>query len=155
MREYGILKAVEIFHFKEVLCLLKPVLSHDNGSVLFIHNEVTSGLFRLTGLGLQFFTALHLLGYRIRFGIVALVTMRRTRDDKRCSRLIDKNGVNFIHDRKVVLTLHFLFNPNFHVVTQVVKTVFIVGTIGDVSSVLGFSASLIMYIGNDTSYCIS
>ena len=53
-------------------------------------------------------------------------------DDERCARFVNQDGVHLVNDGVVEATLHAVFGFVDHVVTQVVETKFVVGTVGDV-----------------------
>ena len=66
---------------------------------------------------------------------LVFTSCHRTRDDKRCTGIVDKHGVNLIHDGEVVWTLHHFLWCHTHVVAKVVKTKFAVRTESDVAVV--------------------
>ena len=77
-------------------------------------------------------------------GLVALVLVIALRsgdgatDDQRRPGFIDEDGVDLIHDGKVVTALHLLGLVRGHaVVTEVVEAELAVGAVGDVALVLG------------------
>ena len=53
-------------------------------------------------------------------------------DDQRRARLVDQDGVHLVHDGEVQAALHPVAGLVDHVVTQVVKAVFVVGAVGNV-----------------------
>ena len=59
----------------------------------------------------------------------------RAGNDQRSTCFIDQDGVDFIDQRIMQFTLNALFRAKRHVVAQVVKAVFVVGTVSDVSIV--------------------
>ena len=59
----------------------------------------------------------------------------RTGNDERGTGIIDKHGVHLIHNGKMVLALDKVLRIDGHVVAQVVKAEFVVGTEGDVGLV--------------------
>ncbi len=62
---------------------------------------------------------------------------RRTRNDQRRARLVDEDGVHFVHDREIVSVLHDLGRLLRHaVVAQVVEAEFAVRAVGYVAGVL-------------------
>ena len=73
-------------------------------------------------------------------GINGDVLHRRAADDVRGSGFVDKNGVDFVDDGEVKLGHAEVFFAERHVVAEVVKSEFVVGSVGDVAGV-GFSAS--------------
>ena len=76
----------------------------------------------------------------VHFFIHFRAVFSRAGNDQRRTRFIDQDGVNFIHQRIVQFTLNALFRAKRHVVAQVVKTVFVVGTVGDIGGI-GFTLS--------------
>ena len=151
----GIFQRVEVVHFEEILCLLQSLFGHDNGTVFLINDKITGHHLVFTRLGRQLFASLHLLGDLVGFGIVVVVTLGWPGDDQRCPCLIDENGVDFIDDGVVVLTLYLLIKTDFHVVTQVVEAVFVVGTVGDVGIVLSLSLLLVIDVRGDTADAVT
>ena len=55
-----------------------------------------------------------------------------TRDDQRCTGIIDQHGVNLIDDGVVMRTLYEVSRRYGHVITQIVETELIVRTEGDI-----------------------
>ena len=65
-----------------------------------------------------------------------LVAMRYgTRDDERCTGIVDQHGIDLIDNGEVVGTLHQVVGRHGHVVAQVVETELIVGTEGDIGEI--------------------
>ena len=98
----------------------------------FINGEVA-----FTGKGVGIF---FILTNQVRDDFVhALVHFRavfcRTGNDQRGTRFIDQNRVHLIHQRIVQFTLNALFRAERHIVAQVVKAVFVVGTVGNIRTV--------------------
>ncbi len=60
---------------------------------------------------------------------------RRARNNQRRARLVDQNGIHFIHNREAQTALHFVFNTQRHVVAQIIKTVFVVGAVSNIASI--------------------
>ena len=56
-------------------------------------------------------------------------------NNKRCTRFIDQNGIHFVDDGKTEIALEFVLQTKRHVVAQVIKPIFVVGTIGDIGSI--------------------
>ena len=53
--------------------------------------------------------------------------------DKRCPGLINKNRIHLIHDGIVQIPLHELLIVDHHIVTEIIKSQFIIGSIGDIT----------------------
>src|ERR1700761_6402107 len=59
----------------------------------------------------------------------------RTADDQRSTRIVDQYAVHLIHHRIMVLALYHLIRRMHHIVTQIIETEFIIGTIGNVCTI--------------------
>ncbi len=110
----------------------QPALGQVHLTRFLIHGEVA---FALEGVRVLF-----LLTDQVRDDFVdALVhvgaVFRRTGDDQRRTGFVDQDGVHLIHQRIVQLTLNALFRTERHIVTQIVKAVFVVGAVGDICGI--------------------
>ena len=56
-------------------------------------------------------------------------------NDKRCSRFINQYGIDLIDDGIMQTALYQLVLADYHIVTQVIKSQFIIGNIGNVAVV--------------------
>ena len=74
----------------------------------------------------------------VHFFIHFRAVFSRAGNDQRRTRFIDQDGVNFIDQRIVQFTLNTLFRTKRHVIAQVVKAVFVVGTVSNIG-VVGFT----------------
>ena len=72
-------------------------------------------------------------------------------DDQRSTGFIDEHRVHFIHQRIVKWALDALLWRKRHVVTQIVKAEFVVGTVGDVHCI-GFTLLLMIHTWKITAY---
>src|SRR6185436_3113439 len=59
----------------------------------------------------------------------------RSRNDQRSPGIIDQNAIGFIHHCKVVFALHHFFRRMNHIVPEIIKTKFIIGTVSDISEI--------------------
>ena len=66
-------------------------------------------------------------------------------NDKRCSCLINKNRVDLIDNGILKASLYQLLFVNYHVISQVIKSQFIIGNIGNITIIL-FTAFIIFHI---------
>ena len=82
-----------------------------------------------------------------RSGLVAL-----TGNDKRCSRLVDQDGVHFVYNGKVMFPLYLVLLINDHVVTQIVKSQLIVGAVCNIA-VISRTALVVVQTMQDTADC--
>ena len=105
-----------------------------NLTAFLINGEVT---FALEGIRVFFFLTDQLRNKLVHADVHLGAVFCRTRDDQRRTRFIDQNGVNLIHQRIVQFALNTFFRAKRHVVAQVVKTVFVVSTVGDIGGVSG------------------
>src|SRR5271156_5380252 len=70
-------------------------------------------------------------------------------DDQRRARLVNQDGVHFVHDGEVMAALHALRQIVFHVVAQVVETEFVVGAEGDVGGIGGAALDVVQVVHDD------
>ena len=64
--------------------------------------------------------------------------LRGTRDNQRGTRFVNQDAVHFVNDGEGVTALHHLRGIGGHtIVTEIVKTKFAVGAVGNIASVLG------------------
>src|SRR5690606_18970798 len=68
-------------------------------------------------------------------------------DDQRCTGFVDQDGVNFVDNRVGQTARAAILGAVFHIVAQVVKTKFVVGTVGNVS-LIGSNLLGIVLLGN-------
>ena len=59
----------------------------------------------------------------------------RPGDDQRRTGFIDQDRVDLVDDRKIQFPLELVFQPERHVVAQIVETKLVIGTVGNVASV--------------------
>ena len=82
---------------------------------------------------LGFYQTLH-IGSQL-FKQLVLTLGHGAADDKRCTGIVNENGVHLIDDGEVVRALHEVLGARGHVVTQVVKAELVVGTEGDIGKI--------------------
>ena len=75
-------------------------------------------------------------GHLCRLGIFFAGALDLTGDNERRPGFINQNGVDFVDDAKVEGALHHIGHGGRHVVTQVVKAKFAVGSVGNVATVI-------------------
>ena len=59
----------------------------------------------------------------------------RTRNDQWGTCIIDQYTIHLIHHGKMMFALHHFIFGMHHVITEVIKTKFVVGTIGDIAEI--------------------
>ncbi len=82
----------------------------------------------------------------------AIVLVRRffarAGNDQRRTRFIDQDRIDFVDDGEIEFALDIIFQPEFHVVAQVVEPELVVRAVGDVG-VVGFAPLAIIEIVHD------
>ena len=112
---------------------------------LFIDGEVTRGDHTLTRARVSLANLSGQVRHHQVDGLVhGRVIFGLTADDQRGACLVDQDGVHLVDDGVRQCTLHTIGRLVHHVVAQVVKTVFVVGTVGDVTAV----GSLLVFAGH-------
>ena len=143
----------EVFDIEELLRLFHAHLGEGGGIGFFIDDIVDAVLLIkaleiLLRVDLSEYVLFHGAGKLIRALIQVGRLIALAGYDQRGTRLIDEDGVDLVHDRKVMLALNLVFLVDDHVIAQVVKAQFIVGAVGDVGGV-GFSALIVFVIVDD------
>ena len=80
------------------------------------------------------------------------VVVSGTGDDQGSAGLIDEDGVDLVYDAEVVLGLDLVLCTELHVVTQVVESELVVGSVCHIALV-GEAASFVVHVGDDGSDC--
>ena len=109
------------------------------GKVLYVEVSFTLGysVFRQRDLFVLFFYSKVIILFQrpneaIRLGVHIRGLVTFTGNDQRRSGFIDEDGVHFVDDGVVQFPLHHIFLVDHHVVSQVIKSIFVVGSISDV-----------------------
>ena len=121
-------------------------LRHAGGSqvdhfILFIYDEITCLLLDNAHQGihlgqlLHIVAPLHLPGQHVAHFIQGRGLTALARDNQRCAGFIDQHRVHFIDDREMEPPQHQLLFVDHHIVTQIVKSQFIVGHIGNITAI--------------------
>src|SRR5262249_16958194 len=132
----------QLFH------LFEAFIGHGDGFMFLIHSEVAGINFGLTRRGIQFFSLRQLGDNSVDAIVFVGGFFAGAGDDQRRARLIDQDGVDFVHDRKVVAALYAVLEVELHVVAQVVEAELIVGAVGNVGAV-GFAALVVIQVVDD------
>ena len=127
----------QILQAEELLCLGDTTACECRGAEFFIHDVISIQAFIFLFLGIGrcvdnlFQSADELIRSLIQIrGLAPLPG-----NDKRCSRLIDKDGVHLVHDGKVVSALNHMLFVNGHVISKIIKAHFIVCTICNIAGI--------------------
>ena len=121
----NILRVVEVLYPYQLLNLRHSAVSRRHGLCLFVNSVVNA-----------FLQMLHCLCH-LHIAVGGLGA--GTGDNQRCPRLINENAVHLVHDGEVQLSLHHLVQVYHHVVTEVIKAVFIIGTKGNITVIGKFA----------------
>ena len=67
--------------------------------------------------------------------LVELPARHRAGDDQRCTCIVNEYRVDLIHNRIIMRTLYKFVRGMCHIVTKIVETKFVIGTIGNIGSI--------------------
>ena len=117
-----------------------PPLGEFDLAVLFVDEEIARVLHLLAAepgrqRRLDHLLLLELRGEPVDLAVEVRALLRRAGDDQRRSRLVDEDGVDLVDDRVVEGALEPVFEPERHVVPQVVEAELVVGAVDDVGLV--------------------
>ena len=145
-----ILRICKIINMEELLYLSHAVFRKVDRLFLLVYDEIAGLLDVLAHNSVHFgkfaacLASLKLTGKYIA-GLIELCGFSALPgNDKRCPCLIDQYGVHLIDDCKMQPPLHELFFINNHIVTQIIKSEFIVRDISDVACI-SLAALLIVH----------
>ena len=119
-----------------------------HAAAFFVKRVVADNLFPfqligiLAGFGI-FLNLFKLIDELIDIEIPLGVVFGSAGDDERSTRLVDEDGVYFVHNREGKAALHFFFYCKLHIVAQIVKTEFVIGTVGNVRIVSSFPRGVV------------
>ena len=129
--DFHVFRIGEVLDFKESFALGNAAVGQRNLVIFFIDNEVAG--FRL---GFFILVPLRQGGYEaVRSAVHVRGLIAFAGNDQRRSRFINEDGVNFVDDGVVEFALHHFFFVGDHVVTQIVETVFVVGSVCNVRQI--------------------
>ena len=153
MSDLYILGIVKIFDIKILFCFADSLGSKRCSARLFINNVIAVILcYIVARLIVHLFYLEHLkrcrkaVGTGIKLGgLIAL-----TRDNKRSTGFVNKDRVNLVNNRKIMLALNSLLLINYHVITQVIKAKLVIGAIGYIRIIRRFFLVMIQAVDNET-----
>ena len=158
MLDLQVLRICQVLDIEEFLNLLDTLLSKVDNLIFLIYNEVTclDNFLSHDGCHLSHLmaglTTLQLLckdiAHFVKLGGLAALSG----NDKRCTCLIDQDGVDLIDDTVVKVSLNKLFFVDNHVVTKVIKTKLVVGYVCDIASVCR-TALFRLHVVEYNAYC--
>ncbi len=115
----------QVVDAKQLFAFGHALVGEGGGAGLFVHGKVGFG--RKSGDDV------------VHAAVEAGGILRRAGDDQRRARLVDEDGVHFVHDGEIVFALHQLVRVELHVVAQVVEAEFVVGAVRDVGTIGGLA----------------
>ena len=121
---------------QDTLGVLMTLLSQEHLATFFIQGEIA----RLDDALASARVGLTLLLLQLRHrpvdgDVQACVVFGLAADDQRRAGLVDQDGIHLVDDGVIEATLHAVCHLVDHVVAQVIKAVFVVGAVSDVSTV--------------------
>ena len=128
--------AIEVRNVHQVLDVEHALFGKLDVLVLFVDREV---------LVLD-----ELLRNFVCLGVLFSSVFGRTTDDERRTGFVDQDGVDFVNNTEVEFALHELVRFHRHVVAEVVKTEFVVGTVSHVGVVAFAALFRIEAVHNET-----
>ena len=146
--EIPILRIGNVPDAEEALDFFPSFVRNRDVAMLFVNHEIAGEYLRLAGSSILFFAFCELGNDAIDFVILISRFLAGAGDDQRSPGFIDQDGVDFVHNPKVVPTLHAILHIELHVVAQVVEAKFVVGTVGHVGCI-GFAALFVVEIMDD------
>ncbi len=108
-----------------------------NGVVCFFVNDIVGIHIIVAFLLIQFFYHKFSHGARQSLGLFVKVGSRLSgaRNNQRCSRLVNENGIHLVHNGKYMPALRHLLLIYDHVIPQIIESELIVGSIGNIGTV--------------------
>src|SRR5690606_654159 len=85
--------------------------------------------------------AVHL---HVEYGVI----LRRAGNNERRARFVDQDGIHFVNDGIVERPLDHILQRVFHIVAQIIKAIFIVGAVGNVSLINGTAFLVFLIVLN-------
>ena len=153
MQKGGVLGIIEIYKVECLLSLLNASSGDSCGLCLFVYDVVAvlCDLF-LIGLGIHlgYYKGLQSLRKAVRKSIELCGLVAPAGYDKRSSRFIYEYGVHLIDNGEVEFSLHLFALVYDHVVTEIVKSEFIVCAVGYVA-VVCFTALIVVEVVENTA----
>ena len=150
MLQFQVVRICKVLYLEETLCLAHTFFCQICIFILFIDNIISGFLLFLIHenihLGKFFCSTFGQLSYEnithlIQFSWLATLTG----NDKWCSRLIDQYRIHLIDDRIMKTSLYKLLLVYNHVITQIIKSKFIISCIRNVT-VICLTALIIIHI---------
>ena len=153
VKKCGVLSVVQV-HDIEVFLSLLNALTGDSGCLCLFVDDVVAVLCNLFLIGLCVHfgnnKGLQGLGKLVCHGVHLGGLVASARNDKRSSRFINKDRIDLIDDSKVEFSLNLFVLVDHHVVTEVVETELIVGSVSNIA-VVCLTALVVVHVVEDTA----
>jgi len=133
----------------------KPLVAKGNVFIFFIDLVIADNLFPLGFIGVLavflFVDFLQAAQKPVNLGEFKGVVLRGAGNDQRCAGFVDKDGIDLINNAIVMAPLYPSFHFAVHIVAQIIKAEFVVGSVSDVAGVI-FLAPFIVHVGKNRPY---
>ncbi|OIQ72195.1 hypothetical protein GALL_461840 [mine drainage metagenome] len=128
----------QIHFVQDAFGIFVTALGQENLVTFFINGEVADFGDALAGVRISFAFLFFQLRHDLLDGLVQIgLIFSLATDNQRRAGLVNQDRVDLVDDGVVQAALHTVSSFVDHVVTQVVKPVFIVGAVGDISPISG------------------
>ncbi len=151
MLNLQILRIRQVINLEETLHLGHTLCSQVYHLILFIDDKITGLLAFHTHDGIHLGQLFHIFatGQLFRQNITGLIQLRGLTalpgNNQRCTRLVDQHRVHLVDDGIMQIPEYQLLLINDHIVTQIIKTKFIVRHISNIA-IIGFPALIGFHI---------
>src|SRR6185312_1787389 len=132
-------------------CLVVTVFREPHCALLLIYGEIARGIGLAGLLAFNHFAAFQHGNDAVDAVVLVSRFLTWTRDNQWGTGLVDEDGIDLVDNGKVELPLDIAFQPEFHVVAQVVEAELVVCTVGDVGAV-GLSPLLLVEVVNNRAH---
>ena len=72
----------------------------------------------------------------------------RPGDDQRRTGFVNQDGIHFVNDGEVEIALDVVFQPELHVVSQVIEAEFVIGAVSDIGTISDPALLFIQIVNN-------
>ena len=127
MVDLHVFRIAEVLNLEELFCLGDALIGQTDAFFLFLD--------RIVGV----LALIQRIDKFVRDPIQIRRFITLSGNDQRRSRLIDEDRVHFVDDRVVQISLRQLILVNDHVVAQIIKAEFVVGSVGNIGPVRGLA----------------
>ena len=144
MCQFNIFWRIQIFNFQYSFNIFNPFISNRNRMRLFINFIVFPVFIRDNCIFLifNFFSLVTSFKFFSNFckSVIPLCSFfSSSRNNKRRSRFINQNRIYFIDNNIIMPTLNLLIKFSNHIISQIVKSKFIVSSISNITVICIFS----------------